>query len=52
MNDQPVLDFFSYRKNEDGTYTILKNGDSFLPCTGTEQDAKNIVETLERDRKR
>ena len=42
-------DFFGYYLNEEGEYIITKNGEYFLTCTGSEAEAKNIVETLRKD---
>ena len=42
-------DFFDFSVNPDGTYTILKNGEPFLTCTGSETDAKNLVKLLQED---
>lgn len=44
-----VLDFFSYQKNGDGTFTVLKNGEYFINCTGTETDVQNLVKALQED---
>ena len=44
-----VLDFFSYRANEDGTFTVLKNGEYFINCTGSEKDVQNLVKALQED---
>ena len=43
------FDFFSYRCEGDGTYTVLKNGEPFLTCSGSETDAKNLVRMLQED---
>lgn len=43
------FDFYDYRKNEDGTFTVLKNGDFFLICTGSEMDVQNLVKLLQED---
>lgn len=42
------LDVFGYTKAENG-FTILKNGEPFLQCTGSEDAAKQIVELLQKD---
>lgn len=44
-----IYDFFDYTVAPDGTYTILKNGEPFLTCTGSETDAKNLVNLLQED---
>lgn len=46
MND---LDFFGYRREPDGTFSVLKNGELFLTCTGSETDAQNMVSLLQND---
>ena len=46
-----VLDVFGYTRSEEG-WTILKNGEPFLRCSGEEKDAKQIVETLQKDGKK
>ena len=42
-------DLFGYRLRDDGFYSITKNGEHFLTCTGNEQSAKNIVRILNED---
>ena len=42
-------DFFGYYLSEEGEYIITKNGEYFLTCTGSEAEAKNIVETMRKD---
>lgn len=42
-------DFFDCRAEEDGTFTVLKNGEPFLTCTGSETDARNLVRLLQED---
>lgn len=44
-----VLNFFSYRKNEDGTFTVLKNGEYFITCMGSENAVQNLVKALQED---
>lgn len=41
-------DFFGYYQNGEN-YIITKNGEYFLTCTGSEAEARNIVETLRKD---
>lgn len=43
-----VLDAYGYTRDSEG-WIILKNGEFFLRCTGTEKAAKHIVETLQKD---
>lgn len=42
-------DFFDCRAEEDGTFTIMKNCEPFLTCTGSEMDARNLVRMLKED---
>lgn len=43
------MDFYSYQAAEDGTYHVLKNGEYFLTCCGSEAEAQNIVRVLQED---
>ena len=47
--EEKLLDVFGYRKNIDGTFEILKNGEHLLTCTGNERAAQNIVALLNTD---
>lgn len=49
MNDANNFDFFDYSMNEDGSFSVTKNGVFFLLCTGRESDVREIVETLRKD---
>lgn len=49
MNGINSYDIFDYSKNEDGSFSVTKNGDFFLLCTGRESDVREIVETLRKD---
>ena len=49
MNDH---DFFSVRKESDGQYIILRNGERFLTCSGTLEEAANITRLLNKDAER
>lgn len=42
-------DVFGYRKEENGTYTITKNGESFLRGIVDSMEAAKIVEALLKD---
>ena len=44
---QPVL--FRCVKRPDGSFDIQKNGEHLLTCTGSEQEAQNIVRMLNND---
>lgn len=47
--EQHGFDFFGYVQRPDGSYEIQKNGEHLLTCTGSEQEAKNIVALLNND---
>ena len=49
MNETDTYDFFDYSINEDGSFSVTKNGGFFLLCTGRESDVREIVETLRKD---
>ena len=42
-------DFFGYKREENGTYTIMKNGESFLRGIVDSMEAAKIVESLLKD---
>lgn len=42
-------DFFDYVRVADGGFVIRKNGEPFLNCNGSEEDAKQIVKLLLED---
>ena len=44
-----ALDFFGYVRKPDGSFDIQKNGEHLLTCTGSEQEAENIVRLLNSD---
>lgn len=46
----PKYDVYAYHWDPDeGCYIITKNGDRLLPCSGSEADARHIVELLRKD---
>lgn len=49
MKDSNSYDFFDYVKNDNGSFSVTKNGEFFLLCTGSESDVMSIVETLKND---
>ena len=46
-----ALDSFRCVKRPDGSFDIQKNGEHLLTCTGSEDDARNIIKLLNSDRK-
>ena len=42
-------DFFDCVRAADGGFIIRKNGEPFLNCNGSEDDAKQIVRLLQED---
>ena len=42
-------DLYDYRPAADGSYIITKNGEPFLTCTGTAEDAQDLVDLLRND---
>lgn len=46
------FDVYAYAHGADGNYIITKNGDFFLTCTGSEEDAKNLVKIIQEDANR
>lgn len=42
-------DIFGYKQEEDGTYTVLKNNESFIHGITDAVEAANIVEMLLKD---
>lgn len=43
------MDSFDYYFDSSGSYIITKNGIRLLECSGSEEDAKHIVELLRKD---
>ena len=48
-NEVMALEVFSYTQSSDGSYIILKNGDFYLRCSGSEESAKNIIKLLTKE---
>ncbi len=46
-----VPDHFRCVKRPDGAFDIKKNGEHLLTCTGSEDDARNIIKLLNSDRR-
>ena len=50
MDEQKNYDVFGYIRSTEGWF-VTKNGDYFLTCSGTEKEARAIVDLLTKDSK-